>query len=144
MLKKALYITALLFANIVLLAHAAVPHHYHGNAGVCFIFHCQDSAEAHHHNHHDSQNHQHEGNPSPDICSVDDVYTATNCIVKTACNNACCLHIECDCEHILHLLILDYFTAPDFVDDVKVSCQLFSFYLTEYVSRSLGLRAPPM
>jgi hypothetical protein len=145
-MKKAVCITALLFSNIILLVHAAVPHHYHGDAKVCFTSHCQDSAEAHQHNRHDSQNHQHEGNPSLEICSVDEAYTTANNIVKTACNNVCCLHFECDCEHILHTLILDNFSISDFVDCAKVPFQLkpyFSFFLTEYVGLSLGLRAPP-
>ena len=139
-MKKMVCLTALWIANILLLAHAAIPHHYHKNTGTCFAFHCRDSKEAHQHEHHEHHTHQHEGNPSSDRCSIDDVYTTAQKNIKTAC----CSHIECDCGQVLLPLILDYLSVTDFGSKVLFKPKpYFVSYYTEYITQSLGLRAPP-
>ena len=139
---------ALLFANIILLVHAAVPHHYHEDTGVCFVLHCLDSEEAHTHDHyHDWHTHQHDGNSSADMCYIDKVYTTVGSAIKTACKMDFCLHTDCDCEDVLPTLILEYLSIEDFVDGTEKPFQLkpyFSSYHTEYFVVSLGLRAPPV
>jgi hypothetical protein len=136
--KKAISLSFLLLANIVMLAHAVVPHHYHENTGVCVMSHCRDSNEAHRHENNHSQKHEHGGNALSDECSVDiHVFTKND-------NNNCCLHSYCDCEQILYTLILDRVSISNF--DIKIPFQhkpyLLSYH-TEYISQSLGLRAPP-
>ncbi|MDR0333423.1 MAG: hypothetical protein LBI15_08135 [Dysgonamonadaceae bacterium] len=137
--KRAISLSFLLLANIVMLAHAVVPHHYHENTGVCILLHCRDSNEAHRHENHHSQNHEHKGNTLSDECDID-----IHAFAKSE-NNDCCSYINCDCEQILYTLILDRVSISSF--DTKIPFQhkpyLISYH-TKYVSQSLGLRAPPI
>ena len=143
--KKIILLSFLLFANVLLLVHAVFPHHYHEDTGLCFTFHCRDSKEAHSHENNKPQTHQHEGNPSPDICQIDDVYTTANNIIKNTYKAACCEHIDCDCEQVLHLLILNHLNISDFGTELPFQPKPYLVsYHTKYISRSLGLRAPPV
>ena len=48
-MRKKVAICFLLLANIVLLAHAVLPHHHHGDGSVCFFVNsCNESKECHH------------------------------------------------------------------------------------------------
>jgi len=146
MLKKTLCCTALLFANIILLAHFVVPHHYHEDAKICFISHCQDSKEAHKHEHHDSEAHQHEGNYNPDICYVDDDYTTAQHIIKATCKTVHDLHEDCACEHMLVRFVWYDLSIENFVENTKILVEFAPYlqsYHIDYIVRSLGLRAPP-
>jgi len=142
MLKKAICFIALFLANFVLLLHAAVPHHYHEQTGVCFAFHCKDSKEAHIHEHSNLDTHQHEGNTSSDECRIDGVYTITDKNIKADY----CLHVKCNCEYVLYTLILNNLDIQDFIDSIKIPFQpkpyLLSYHI-DYIVQSLGLRAPP-
>ena len=143
MLKKEIYFVILMFAYITLLVHAAVPHHYHEDTGICFASHCKDSKEAHRHEETDSQPHQHEGNPTPDRCSVDNVYLPADNNTK----NACCSPIKCDCGKIIYTLINSSLNTLDFIDSTKLYIKPALYHLlyhTEFISQSLGLRAPPV
>ena len=54
----------LLMANIILLAHAAVPHHHHDKVAVAIV-HLWENETGHHHHEHDSDGHHHD---SPESC----------------------------------------------------------------------------
>ena len=133
-LKRAISLLSLLFANIVLLVHAVVPHHYHADTGICFVAHCQNSEEAHCHDYGDVQTHQHDGNPSSDNCSIDNVYAPAN-NKKVVCYQPT---IKCDYEQII---ANSYFTANTAVS-FQQKPYLPRFY-SEFITRSIGLRAPP-
>ena len=49
-MKKAVAISFLLFANLVLLAHAFVPHHHHEGVPICFSSHEHNCDSGHDHN----------------------------------------------------------------------------------------------
>ena len=135
MSKKALNIAVLLFANIILLANTVVPHHHHENTGMCFFYHCRDSQEAHSHENNDSKDHQHDGNPFSDKCNVDDNYVPANNNKKVA---DCLPVVKCDYEQAIAYCC--------FVSNIAVSFRHKPYlpqHYSEYVSRSIGLRAPP-
>jgi hypothetical protein len=137
-IKKAISLSFVLLANLVMLAHAAVPHHYHEGTGVCVLLHCRDSNEAHKHEEHHSHNHEHEGNVLSDEC-----FLGILSFVKNE-NNGCCSYTDCDCEQILCTLILDRINVSDFDKKIPPLHKPYTIsYHTEYASQSLGLRAPP-
>jgi hypothetical protein len=139
-MKKAISLSFLLLANIILLAHAAVPHHHHENAGVCFVnTHCEDNEETHHH---DSQTNEHERNNFPDRCCFDIAYTHAGNSTKPACR----LYKKCDCEQLLFSLISNNLNAQSLIDNVGLPFRQNPFVLlfySEFISYSGGLRAPP-
>ena len=142
MLKRIVCFTVLWLSNIILLLHAAVPHHYHEDTGICFVSHCKDSKETHRHENCDLQNHRHEGNHSQDVCNVENAYFRAN--DNTKCE--CCPYVNCKCEQWQYELIDNYFDAQYFDYSVETALQpeLYSFFFhSEYISQSLGLRAPP-
>jgi hypothetical protein len=147
MLKKIVRFTLLLFANATLLAHVAIPHHHHENALVCFFnSNGEESHETCNHKHQTEQNQQNKNNenPSEKCCFIDNVYLpAHNHTTKTTCH----VHKKCDCGQTPFTLISNTF---DFQDIAETT--LFHFrhkpylvdYLTDYISQTLGLRAPPV
>ena len=134
-MKRALSLSFLLFANIFVLVHLVVPHHYHENTGVCFSLHCQDSKEAHRHEPIETQTHKHDGNPFSDECSIDIIYAPADKNEKYVF-----LHVKSDLGYIL---IADSY----FVENSPVYFRQNSYapiFYTDYISQSLGLRAPPI
>ena len=141
--KKIVCFTALWIANILLFAHAVVPHHYHEDTGICFISHCKDSREAHHPDWHDWQNHHHEGNPLPDECTVDNDYIHANNKEKIAC----CSQIKCNCRQIQLTLIENRLNTNDLVEIPQQNIRFkpdHPFFHTDFITQTLGLRAPPV
>ena len=141
---NALRLIALLLANIVLLAHTVLPHHYH-ETGICFMLHCNDSKEAHTHDDYDW--HTHEGNPYAENCYIDDVYKVTTGGVKTTCKTTCYTGVKCGCKLVLFPLILDYLSINYAIDVTQIPFEfkpcVLSYY-TEFIVGVLGLRAPPL
>ena len=135
MLKRATSLSFLLLANMLLLAHLVISHHHHEKTGMCFLRHCQDSNEAHHHEHQDAQAHQHEGNAASDKCSLDNAYAPANNHKKIAC---CLPLVKCDYEQAIAYCCL----VGNIVVAFKHQPLLPQFY-SEFIVRSLGLRAPP-
>ena len=141
MSKRTLCVAALWVANILLLAHIAIPHHHHGDdVKCCFDFHCKDCS----HKPHDSQTHQHERNPfSEKCCFIDNVYTLAENNIKTACH----IHTKCDCRHILFTLISDslhlQFFCNNTITHFRQNPYIPLFY-ADFVAQSIGLRAPPV
>jgi len=144
MMKKIVCFTALWIANILLVAHIAIPHHHHENVGICFFnTHCTDSKEAHHHKKNDTHNHEHEGNPfSEKCCIIDNVYFSTQNNIKIACRS----HTNCNCGQTLYALISETLHIHDFVDDIVIHFRQNPYvplFYSEFISQSIGLRAPP-
>jgi hypothetical protein len=124
MLRKTICLSILLLANVILLVHAAVPHHHH------------------HYDYHYTR--EHEGQPAVDEhCAIDDVYT----LAKKNLKIACCVHTECDCCNVFLTQFSDTFDLTNFVDETLIFFRqkhCFVAYHTDYISRSIGLRAPPV
>jgi hypothetical protein len=140
MIKKLTAYSFILLANIVLLAHVVVSHHYHQNVVCVESSHCQDNNLAHKHNTQED-NHQHDGSSS------------ANCLLKQAVivssNQG---KNETDCVFCSHLHSLDlHFTLPYTGNEVIIPiCRIVAsppdvfFSFSSYITTSLGLRAPPI
>jgi len=123
--KKLISLSILLFVNVIILAHAAVPHHHHEAKHILFALYCEDCSDEH--------NHEHE--------LTDDIFNIpTNKCTKNLCRS----YTNCDCKN--EFLTSSILNTQDFVDDT-ITCFrqkpfIFSFY-TEFAAQSFGLRAPP-
>ena len=139
-MKRAIPLSFLLFANVILLAYLVVPHHHHEKTGACFAdFLCKDGNEKHHH----EPTNKHEKNSFPEQCCFD-VYVLTGNNTKPACR----FHKKCDCGHHLpYATILTTLYTCDFVDDTVIYFRQNPFvplFYSEFISQSIGLRAPPV
>ena len=146
-IKKAITLSFLLLANIILLAHAAVPHHHHETISICFCdMHGTNCEETCTHEHHDTQtthHEQHEFPSSDDCCYIDTFYAPTHNNLKTSCH----LHEKCECgKMILYALISTSIYTSDFVEDTIIHFRqnpCVQLFYSDFISQSIGLRAPP-
>jgi len=145
MSKKVVCITALLFANIFLLAHVVIPHHHHEDAVVCFLdTHNEDCEETHNHEQCDNQDHKHDSPAVPDkCCIIDNVYFSAHNNVKTTHRS----QTNYDCGQVLYALISNSLNLQDGIDNTAIYSQenpYVPLFYTEFITRSIGLRAPPV
>ena len=140
-MKRAISLSFLLLANMIMLAHVLISHHHHEKTGVCFInFHGKDCKEAHQH---DSQTRGNESNPVSNRCCFDNIYPPE----KNDLKNTCRLHKKCDCGQVLYILISNTLDTRTFVDDTVIHFRQNPFvplFYADYISQSLGLIAPPV
>jgi len=126
-LKRAVSFAFLLIANVIMLAHAVEHHHHHDDGGLCIEALCNDCEEAQY----------------PEQCCFD-VYVPANKSQKTPCRS----HKKCLCEHhLLYIAILTPLYTHNFVDDTVIHFRQNPYVpllYFEYVSKSRGLRAPPV
>ena len=145
MSKKAVCCTVLWLANTLLLLHAAVPHHHHGDTVICFLnSHCKESHEVHNHEQHAPYNDEHSETPcSAKCCSIDNIYMSEGNSTKNVCRS----HINCDCGQVIYALIPCILNTSVFSDDIVSHSQQkpdIPLFYTDFVSQSVGLRAPPV
>ena len=143
MMKKGTAIFFILLANIILLAHAVVPHHYHQNKVCVNSSHCQSDSYAHQHDT-SKPNHEHDGENDSHFCVLKQVVFITS--------NQWDQFDKCLFGSYKPLSLLD-FQAVLFDNGfnalipriVSTGQTLFktSTYLS-FVSSSIGLRAPPV
>ena len=139
-MRKTMTLVFLVFANIILLAHAVIPHHHHQQLVCIEKTHCDGEKESHEHSL-PERNHQHDGNDNP-----------FSCILK----QAIALPINpgkelSDCISSLSNFSLNYFitsvlTEDRFLINDNQASDLIPFLFAEYtyyISSNLGLRAPP-
>ena len=136
-----------MLANIILLAHTIVPHHHHENDVVCFFdSYCKDCKEAQNHEHHNTLNHlcENGGNLSEKCCIIDNVYIpAHNHTIKSTFFH---IHSKCHCDQMFEMLMPNSLNIQDFDDKTLITYQHKPDsvnYHTDFISQSLGLRAPP-
>ena len=144
MFRRAVAISFLILANIVLLAVAVVPHHHHGDM-ICFATsHCHHGHDGVDKSccHHDTQQplHSHEHSDA-NCCNVDEWLLPNiepehkhqhHCLCTT-CNNSFFVAVLPDLtEPTIPPAGLPFRQTPTTVT-----------YLCIYVSQTLGLRAPP-
>ena len=136
-LKRAISFSFLLLANILVLAHVFISHHHHHDEiEACVVPHCEDAHHCHEH-----QQHEHENNHFPDKCCID-IYPPANNNIKHTCRS----HKNCDCGQVFFALIATPLYTHDFVDDTIIHFRQNPFvplFYSEFISQSLGLRAPP-
>jgi len=144
-MKKALSLSLLLLANIILLAHAAVPHHHHETICICFCNtpYCEGNKGTCTHEHHDANTTHHENNHNEQCCSIDTIYTAEYKNIKTSCH----VHEKCDCgKTVVYVVPPNSLYTSDFVDETIIHFRQnpdLPLFYSEFISQSIGLRAPP-
>lgn len=143
-MKRGLAIFFLLVANITLLAHAAVPHHY--NEGIfCYISTtCQSACDDHEHeDHQSSHQHQHDGEQGHMECELKPMVIIPNNINPKQ---------EIAVIELNHLALAN-FNGIQVIDhnsnhylnhlDLKRKIPMKLSLYRIFINNSTGLRAPP-
>lgn len=141
-MKKALALSFLLLAGIALLAHSAIPHHYHEGIPVAVTDVCNSACSAGgeaatctcHHHHHDS------GSATGEDCLLEKMS------VRTAGNDR--LPDASDGSVFLLLCMPRLLSGSvDLPEDLASASFAYKPCVqtchTTFIARSLGLRAPP-
>lgn len=139
MIKKRIAYGLFLIANILLLAHAVIPHHHHGSVVCVEQTHCHDDALPH--NHHDAgTDHQHDGDNNSSYCILKQSFVDPSSQGKQLKSS----------EYYWDHHYQDYYILSNFglanVPDVSKEISyvpVHSTYILPFVTLSLGLRAPP-
>lgn len=141
MVKRIAAISFILLANLVLLAHAVIPHHHH-EAEVCFVnSHCESDHESDKdHDHH----HDHEGSNDYDSCLLKEIVTLPTNQQKPECNYFSYIDQHSTFHGLFailseHLLIKDH-SADFHLDRPPYIPALYSCIVCSHQ----GLRAPPL
>lgn len=140
MIKKLTAYSFILVANIVLLAHAVLPHHHHEQQVCIERTHCTSDTDAHVHNT-DAKDHQHDGNSNTTACVLKQAILIPSTQSRTLnnCDN-------CSDNHNHDFYILSNFGYVDLQPVLQVvtyNPEFPSFFIS-FVTTSLGLRAPPI
>ena len=142
-MKRITGICILVLVNILLLAHTIIPHHHHQTQVCLQNSHCQDDGIAHKHSNHEPQ-HEHDGKNNSDNCILKQAIVLPGNQVKQEfknLNNADYHSHFNDYQFILlntdKAVIIAFFSlnTADFS---------FTTPFSDFVSSSLGLRAPPV
>jgi hypothetical protein len=143
MIKKITAYSFILLANIVLLAHAVVPHHHHETQVCIEKTHCETDFEAHKHqpneeNH--KHNHEHDGN-NGSLCVLKQAIVLP--VHQSRQLDGCS---DCSDNHNHDFFIFSDFGYVDLQPDFEVVTYIpeFSSFLISFVTTSHGLRAPPL
>ncbi len=152
MFKRAAAISLLLSANIILLAMAVVPHHHHGDA-ICFAgTHCMHGTDCGHghdttcdHREQDGSlpEHKHEHPQDANCCNVSE-WLLPN-VEPDHKHEHHCFCTDCDNNTDLFVAVLPDLSEPILQPTGLPLRQapINETYLRIFVSRTLGLRAPP-
>ncbi len=155
MVKKVISYGFLLLANIILLAHAVIPHHHH-NGGItlyiCYFLPSNHTEEHRHnlyHSHadghcHVADNHSHERDIS-DYCLLNSPYIRANQNRQENVTSSnwdsppdTSLSYPCDCAACQAIIPIDYGNGP------FRHAPYIPFSHCSYLAHSTGLRAPPV
>ena len=131
--KKMIVLSLLMLSNSVILAHAVIPHHYHN--GIPFI-----STLSHNECENDPFHYPHNKNESAEECFFSKAY------VKLGNDEQIFRTVDSNYDLLPCFLTLfsNYFTYTDENTTLPVGQKLcLPSCHTEYISKKLGLRAPP-
>ena len=152
-MKRIIGLSLLILANILILAHAAIPHHHPNgtDVSICYFF-CINKTAEHHHDHalsyihrqHCQESETHDHNEKPyDDCILKNLYLPVNQSKQLSSFN------ETDLLNVwdfFPLFIVETDSNIEIKNDVNLPFRqkphLASSY-NHYVTHSLGLRAPP-
>ncbi len=149
MIKRAIAISLLSIANIVLLAMAVMPHHHHGDV-ICFVSsHCEGGNNCGYE--HSTacnclccqENSQHEHSTDANCCNVSH-WLLFN-IGHDQRSGYDYHSVVCDNDNDLFVALLPEFSEPD-IQPVNLPFRqtpTTETYLQIFVSCTYGLRAPP-
>jgi hypothetical protein len=143
MIKRRAAASFLLLAGILFLGHAVVPHHHHGNL-ICFVkSHCTDEYPAGGHSS-SPDSHHHDGQEGPDQCLLKDPV-----IVSSNQTGASLKITDLKGNQLLSDNIFAALQANEpglpatcLVQSLSAPPDIFLYH--SLLSRSLGLRAPPV
>ena len=138
MIKKVTAYSLILIANIVLLAHAVLPHHHHEQLVCIEQTHCTNDAISHSQTASDNH-HQHDGaHLATCILKQAIIISTSQARLLNNCDN-------CSDNHNHDFFILSYF-GLETLQPITVTVSTvpeFTFTFSSYITSSLGLRAPP-
>lgn len=141
-LRKKVALVFILLANIILLAHAAIPHHHH-DLQVC-IDHklCEDHRTPHTHSplEHD---HQHNGNDSSDCCILKQLVLLPSNQDKQECKCSFLTDGHSSDDGFQAVLFDNEFLSFRSIVALNTDVPLRTPPYIVFVNNSLGLRAPP-
>jgi len=142
MIGKTTAIFFLLLANIILLAHAVIPHHYHQEQ-VCIVnAHCQNDSKAHQHNA-SGHNHEHDGSEGTQNCVLKQAVAIPANSLKQEFKCLGCDDNHSPLVHLQAVLLSHEFNSfvPKIISIAQIPLKTSSHSC--FVHSSLGLRAPP-
>ena len=148
-MKKAITLSVLLLANIIILAHAVVPHHHHNQVPVAINTshheHSSDATHEHHH-HDDTAPVEHKGDSHGH--GVVEECLLEKAFIRIGSDKQAFQALDFDFNLLPCIVSLfSGYPIPQITDDdglpFRQKPYLLSYH-TEYISVSLGLRAPPV
>lgn len=144
-MKRRLSIFFVLLANIAILAHAVVPHHHH-NKVVAAIVNVLDTDDEHpyghehHHDHHQGSHSHHDGDEG---CVIfESLQAAVAQLQKSDTGWDKAPHFDGG----VTLFFVEpsvWVATPPVVVCASADTSYYASYLTDYLARAKGLRAPP-
>jgi hypothetical protein len=143
MIRKRTAIFLILIANIVLLAHAVVPHHHH-KSQVCIVScHCQADCQDHNNNL-PGHNNQHDGNNESDCCVLKQAVAIPSNLVKQDFRGFDSDNNHPDFDGFQCVLFDNELDIFEPIDSSVAKLQFLSSNYSHFVNTSIGLRAPPI
>ena len=136
-IKRFIAISFTILANILLLAHAIVPHHYHESEVCTEISHCEENSST------DKQKSEHNHEHNAEFCIVSQTF-----VVRTNQLEQEFLSFECNNRQWQIIVLLkNDITEKLSSHHFKISKNKTPYISTNYsyvFSKSIGLRAPPI
>lgn len=139
-MRKAISIFFILLANIIILAHAVVPHHHHSKMFVAIVSVLDDDAQGKLTHSHSGTTHEHDSNSEE--CAINEALVA---VVSQLHKDNSFDSGTVDFGSLFDLYYADIPTVvPEPVGDVPLIFQPYrASGHTDFIVRSIGLRAPP-
>ncbi len=139
MLKRKAY-SLIWLANVIILAHAIVPHHYHFSK-ICFGWECLSINEFPKNESEPADANRHDTNTDTDLCCFSDFLPKFSGNAFKSSSNE-----QSDCnsfsELIFMVVLIQKNAAPLFSTDyIHIKPKAFN---TNFKNSSFGLRAPPV
>jgi hypothetical protein len=143
MIRKRTAILFILLANIVLLVHAVVPHHHHKSLVCVESNHCQSDNSAHNHST-AAHDHEHDGSAGTENCVLKQAVVIPVNSVKPEFRCLGCDDNHSPFVHLQAILFGNEFNSfvPKIISIAQIPLKTSSH--SNFVSSSLGLRAPPI
>jgi hypothetical protein len=144
MIKKKTAFIFVLLANIVLLAHAVVPHHHHHNANeICIsTSDCETDCKEHKHIT-PACTHGHENNEKSECCTLNQFVVIPATSIRQENNWVGCPDNKGTFDDFQAILFYYVLKADVPILETDARLQFTTSFFTQFVVSSLGLRAPP-
>lgn len=159
MMKRRISILMILLANMLILAHAVVPHHHHNKVFVAFvnildhdaqdIFNHEHGHEHHHDggsDHHNAPAHHHDGDGEDCLMSEAEAAAALKIHTDDGESHSIAPLQDIDDGNFILLAAIGLYElsfTPIFSEDNIRRRPYVACGHTDFVARSKGLRAPP-